>query len=661
MAAGGIGRWRVWAFGLVLLTLLAGWSVLLHQAENSVFSRVPLLDERQYLESAWEISSNGRQGLNSTGRPFFMSPLYPRVLNVLGVTTDPDELVVSPRTLLPLRIFQVLLWLATLILLRLLAGRLFARQTGPGSAWLWLPSFLFLLYGPLAVYTMMALVEMPLVFLLTLFLYLCTGQTRAWGRAILMGLVLGLAVLLRGSFLVLLPVGMLTLWLSSGPKRFRWLGLSAYLLAVLLVLAPAVWHNSRLTGQLSPPTLNGGLNLYLGNGPEATGLGAGFSSDWLADPAGVAELGRRLDRSDITMAEADGLWADQARKAMTESPLRVAGLWWRKIFLQIQGREMDQLTSLNGWRQEVPLLRILFLPWWALVIFAGVGLLGLADARSDSRFKWLVVVLLLLMGTQAVFFVVSRYRMVLVPIWCLLALSAGVQIRRWWSWKTAGWQRSSFLLPGVFLLTVFATIPWGMNVLDEVWQPLTVAHHAQRWALLGATESDCKDLEQSALLYEQSLARWPVQPEPYLGYAAVLRELDRPREADQVLQSGLERATPTHDLRRALVAAHLAAGRPDEGLVQARRLLAELPTDAETLHNLAVLLAGRNQVPEAVNLARQLVRAHPDLVQGYIDLGILLARMNRLDEARTVFQKGLEIAPGDPNLVENLNRIEGRK
>ncbi len=298
MAARGIGRWRVWAAGLVLLTLVAGWAVMLHQAEDSVFSRVPLLDERQYLESARDIPANGRDGLKSPERPFFMSPLYPRVLRTLGVKADPDDLVIPPKTLLPLRLFQILLWLGTLVLLRRLAGRLFAPQTGPGSVWLWLPSFLFLLYGPLAIYTMMALVEMPLVFLLTLFLYLCTGQNRVWSRVLLMGLVLGLAVLLRGSLMVLLPVGMLALCNAVGSKLIRWSAVGVFLLTVMLVLSPAVWHNSRLTGQLSPPTVNGGGLIPT----DATAIGVGDGKNVVQTQSYGPEARGGASRADLVVS-----------------------------------------------------------------------------------------------------------------------------------------------------------------------------------------------------------------------------------------------------------------------------------------------------------------------------------------------------------------------
>ena len=70
----------------------------------------------------------------------------------------------------------------------------------------------------------------------------------------------------------------------------------------------------------------------------------------------------------LRIAEADQLWRHLATEAMAHDPVRILGLMLKKMHLQTQAWEMDQVTSLGGWRREVPLLGVMILPWWALVV-----------------------------------------------------------------------------------------------------------------------------------------------------------------------------------------------------------------------------------------------------------------------------------------------------
>lgn len=624
------------AFLLIALAL-GLWTALTFQTSSSIFGRVPLLDERHYLQEAAALESGPADA------PHFLSPLYPRLLNLLGAGMGPEQDVLEPgqRGLLPW--FQGLLWLASALLLRGCVDRLWP-QTDP--RWCWLPSAFFLLHAPLLVYGQMALVEMPLVFLVTLSFYLWLDPRRSLWRAAGLGAAVGLAVLLRGSLGVLALLVLLQPGPGNPPRRGRGLEILLFLGVLLLVTAPAIRHNSLAAGRLGGPTLNGGLNLYLGNGPEATGLGAGFSTEWQDDPAGLAELSRRMGRPVTEPAEADALWTRLAWRAMAGDPLRTLGLWLRKMQLQLQGWQMDQITSLAGWRSEVGVLSVAFLPWSVPVILAVTAILA-GWGAVQRPVAWL----LLLMATQALFFVVHRYRMVLLPLLCLLALPGVLALA-----QGTGPSRRRALVG--LVLGAMLVFPWGLDEEREIWASLAPSNHAQRWAILASETGEPADWAEAARLYEQSVARSPALPGPWLGYAAVQRARGLSGAADAVLERGLVVAQPSAPLRRALLSTHLQAGRPAAAETQARALLAERPADAVALHNLAVLLAGQGRRDEAVNLARRLIEAHPADPQGYLDLGVLLAREGRRREAAEVFRQGLQAVPGEARLQENLRRLE---
>jgi len=649
---------RGWIWPLsVSLAALVFWVVFLDQAENSVFGRVPILDEVYYLDhaSAW------MQDSFPPDEPFFVSPLYPLLIALAGSGESvSDHRVFPPAELRGIRLFQISCWLGILWLLRLIAGRVLGRGMEPGwkkDLVVWLPAVLFALYRPAAVYTVSILLELPLVLLVTAAVYLMTrvvdnhGQKRVGGRDIMLlsalGVVVGLAGLLRGTaFLLVVPAMML-----AGGQIVGWrarFGRALLVLAVGLVLqVPAVIHNSRIAGRLTGPTLNAGVNLFIGNGPDAKGFYvAVVPGDWRHDPAGREYLGERWGGSTPTLAEADRIWGREAWRFMAADPVRTAGLWLKKVWLHLQGWEIDQLTPLTRWRKAASALGWLPVPF-ALMVALGFG--GMAGRWRDVRIRWWTAVLAVLIAGQSFFFVVSRYRLALVPVFCLLAVVGVVEILRK--------NRSATL---VSLLAVLLTVPWGLEGTREIWRAQALANEARRWAEVGEmeeSEDSASARETAESLYRASLAGKAVGPAPWLGLAVILIERGEREEAAGILAEGALATSRNLEINKALLALRLEDGRRAEALELTRAILADHPRDGDTLHNRTVLLAELGRPEEAMAVARDLIGAHPGDAQGYIDLGIILARAGRREEARAVLERGLQADPGNLHLESNLDLL----
>lgn len=466
-----------------------------------------------------------------------------------------------------------------------------------------------------------------------------------------LGAVVGLAGLLRGTALVLLvPAVVLVAGQPAGNSSGRQVHLGRALLvlaAVSMVLAPAVIHNSRIAGWLTGPTLNAGVNLFIGNGPDANGFYvAVVPGDWRHDPAGRQYLGDRWGGPAPTLADADRIWSREARRAMAENPPRTAGLWLKKVWLHLQGWEIDQLTPLAGWRKAAPVLAWLPVPF-ALIVALGLG--GMAGRWRDTRVRWLTSALIVLVAGQSFFFVVSRYRLALVPVLCLLAVVGAVEILRK--------NRRAVL---VSILAVLLTVPWGLGGTRAMWRAQAQANEARRWAEIAVAE----DAEDSATareiaenLYRESLAGKAAGPAPWLGLAALLVERGQREEAAGILAEGALVTFRNLEINKALLALWLEDGRLTEALELTSTVLADHPRDADTLHNRTVLLAEVGRSAEAMTVARDLIGAHFGDPRGYIDLGIILARGGRREEARAVFEQGLQVLPDNPHLQRNLELL----
>lgn len=136
---------------------------------------------------------------------------------------------------------------------------------------------------------------------------------------------------------------------------------------------------------------------------------------------------------------------------------------------------------------------------------------------------------------------------------------------------------------------------------------------------------------------------------PYLELAAFEAAQRRLDHAERVLRAGLAAAGDDPDsplLRRGLAELLGSQARWDEAL--------EIPVDAGLEARLRVgaaresRAAGRTR--EAEEGLRRAIGLDPHLREGWLDLASLLAHGERLQEARSVAERGLEIHEGDPEL-----------
>lgn len=644
-AAGGRTRRSWWPGAALAILVLVGWSVVLVQAESSVFGLVPILDEVFYLDRAAELDGL----LPPADSAHFMSPLYPLLVKAAGGGGGvPADRVVPPRTLRGLRLLQIACWCGVVALMRVAAGRVLPADLPHRTLLVWLPSFLAAGYLPFAVYALAVLVEVPFLLLTTaaLVLVLPGGRGRAPGFAAAAGagLCLGAAGLLRGTALVLVPVAAVVL--AAGLTHRRLPTLAVLVAAAALVQLPATLHNSHIEGRPVGPILNGGVNLAIGNGPEANGFYvAVVPGDWRHDPAGRAHLAREAGRDQVSLAEADRIWAGVAGREMRARPLRTAGLWLKKIWLHLQAWEIDQLTPLAGWRRTVPALRLLLAPWFLLVVLAAAGVADLAWRRPPGWWRlpaWAGA----LLAVQSLFFVVSRYRLGLLSVLALLAaVGAAALLRR---------VRPALVGAVVGLLLV---VPWGLGDVQELWHAQALANEAHRRAELGMARDDADELDRSEELYRRAIDEGAAGPAVWLGLTDLLRREGKHDAAVEVAREGIRRAPQSVELRHVVASILLEEGNPEAA---ARHLLAVLtldPDDTEALHNLTVLETGAGNLAEAERLARRLVEIRPDSPQGYLDLGVVLARAGDRTAAAEAFRRGLEAVPGDARLTENLRRL----
>jgi tetratricopeptide (TPR) repeat protein len=648
---------------LVAVVLAAFWAVVWLQSADSALTRVPVLDEAWYLREAARIRDDG-----IVGRPFVMSPLYPIAAAVLGAgRTLPGGVLEGghPRALLAM---QAAAWMAigalifTTVRERGGAGR-------AGAVIAFGAALLFWLYRPGAVYARTILLEIPLALTVTAYLALLScwrvrTTRRPFVVLLVAGLCLGLATLLRAHVLALLVPGAVVVAVRTRRWRVAAVPIAVLMGGALLPVVLAAAHNTAACSRPAGPVLNGGINLYLGNVASSRGLFVTpVGLDLEREPAGQSYLAGRFHRDDLGVCEADRLWFAEALREIRAHPGRAAGGWLRKVWLHAQGWEISQVTPLGAWAREVPVLRALWVPYGMLTV---LGLAGLAAALGRGRSADDVAVavlwggsLVLLVALQSLVFVVSRYRLVLVPPLCVLA---GLGALRLWPLLVARRWRAARLPAAVALVAVIAGVPWGLSETRRLWAALETQNEALRWERWAAAQPDAsgRAWPRAQRLYRDLIAAQPERGEAYLGLARVLFAAGEVSAASEVLAGGLVRADQTEPLQRELVSLLLQQQRLSEARVQLEAFLREHPQDADMLHNLTVLLGKTGRWEQAHDVARRMRAAAPDDARSYLDLAAIQVVLGRRDDAVAILAEGLSRLPGHPELAATLERVRAR-
>ncbi len=183
--------------------------------------------------------------------------------------------------------------------------------------------------------------------------------------------------------------------------------------------------------------------------------------------------------------------------------------------------------------------------------------------------------------------------------------------------------------------------------------------------LAEALEAGGRDGEALAAL-EAALAQRPDFAGAVINAGLLLRKMDRHSDAQAKLRSidllalcssgrhaeaeslarQLTHSWPDYGFGWKVLGAVLAMKRQYEAAAPAlRRALEVMPTDAETHHNLAIVLHAQARLQEAESSYRRALELKPDYFEAHNNYSNLLQALGRLDEAEASCRRSLEINP----------------
>ncbi|ONI73152.1 hypothetical protein ALI144C_45270 [Actinosynnema sp. ALI-1.44] len=350
-------------------------------------------DEHVYLELTQSLA-DGRGFAFGTDATAYRPPGYPFLLLPLHLVSGGNVFVMR---LLGVLCLAGAVWFGYLLARRIssVAGALVAAVTA---------------VYPLFVYTATALYpQIPaLLLLLVMFEFGLRAKDR-WVWAIPSGLAAGFLTITVPSFAPTLVL--LALFIGWRARKA---------IAILLVAAaviPVLWcaRNAVVMGSFIPVSTNNGVNLLLGNNPDATGS-SGTSVDVSAYEQRAKEL--KLDEVGI-----DEFYSDQAVDWITANPAQAAGLYAAKV---AHNFAYSDTLKTEGQGASDLLAALSYYPLLALALLRVMLSKRFPLHRVDKLCLWAIVLNVLLL---AVFFTRIRFRVPLDELTIVLAAST---VAVWW-------------------------------------------------------------------------------------------------------------------------------------------------------------------------------------------------------------------------------------
>ncbi|MCB1053270.1 MAG: glycosyltransferase family 39 protein, partial [Acidobacteria bacterium] len=423
---------RPWALIVILaLALILRLGYLSQVAQESDFSN-PYIDAAYHNVLArgmafgdWTLPPEVNDPHFQT-TPYFRGPGYPFLLALMYKFSGGSYW--APR------IFQIGLGLLNLLLVFRLGRRLFSERAGLIAA------ALMATYWGMIYFEAELLAPIPVISVLLLLLHysLDLEKRTRFRDFLVLGLLFGFGALLRANILLCVPIFLVWFWVLAQKKwpvglRF----LAPFGLGAALVILPVTWRNYAVSGEWVLISSNSGINLYIGNNPEADGYSAvipdlntltglegwnSFDYDLIVQKLSLHE-GRNLTHTQVSQ-----FFSKKAKEFIFQNPGAFVKLCFRRLGLMIGPAEPHNNKMLELEREYHWILR--YLPRFSLVF--ALSLFGVAlwiyDTRRlkrswlENRGMWLMFAWIFLYGGSYLpFFVTGRFRMPLLPFLMLIA------------------------------------------------------------------------------------------------------------------------------------------------------------------------------------------------------------------------------------------------
>ncbi|HUV86651.1 MAG TPA: tetratricopeptide repeat protein [bacterium] len=471
------------------------------------------------------------------------------------------------------------------------------------------------------------------------------ASTSRWspGRAAAAGALIALGALARPNYLLLLlPVALAIWFLAEGASRLaRGKYVAALVAAAAVVVAPCAVRNYVVGRDVVLISSNGGVNLFIGNNPQANGTFKApgpWPAHMEASSTAYAEekLGRPLKPSEVS-----AFFTREAVKYALTRPGDYTTKVGRRLRLLASAYEIPNHQDFNFFRPRSGVLKILPFTWGIILPWA---LAGAALAAPRRKFWPALALLAVYLGSLAtLFFVTGRYRFPAFPLLAVFAAAAVVGLvdaaRARTRWKIA--------VGAAVVIAGYAAAYWPPPANVIIAEAYSYHHLGGAYASLGDDRAAARAYEKAVALEPEDAFSWN-----NLGLAYI--RLDNVPAAKRALDEALRLTPDNPDTLNSYGTLLLYQGRYAEAERFVAGALARDPDNVPALVNYGIVLLARRDGDGALRTLERAAALNPRYANAYFNMGLVYEARGDFAAAAAAYRKGLEF---DPRNAEGRRRL----
>lgn len=477
------------------------------------------------------------------------------------------------------------------------------------------------------------------------------ASTTRWSlrRAAAAGALISVGALARPSYLLLLLPAALVIWfLAEGTSRLaRGKYVAALVAAAALVVAPCAVRNYVVGRDVVLISSNGGVNLFIGNNPQANGTFKApgpWPAHLEASSTAYAEekLGRPLKPSEVS-----AFFTREAATYVVTQPGDYLTKVGRRLRLVAGAYEIPNHMDFNFFRPRSGVLKILPFTWGIIFPWA---LAGAVLAAARRKFRPTLALAVVYLGSLAtLFFVTGRYRFPAFPLLAVFAAAAAVGLveaaRSRTKWKIA--------VGAAVVIAGYVAAYWPPPANVKISEAYSHHHLGGAYASLGDDRAAAKAYEKAVAVAPEDAFSWN-----NLGLAYI--RLNNVPAAERALDQALKLTPDNPDTLNSYGTLLLYQDRYAEAERFIGGALARDPDNVPALVNYGIVLLARRDGDGALRTLERAAALNPGYANAYFNMALVYEVRGDLAAAAAAYRRGLEFAPGNAEACRRLAAITGR-
>ncbi len=568
------------------------------------------------------------------------------------------------------RVVQMALGAVNCVLVYFLGKKTFCRQVGVISA------LICCVYGVLIYFDAEFLYVGLAIFInLSLILSLLHSieKPRVW-KWIACGILLGLSLQTNASIMLFIPLLFVWLFLFAyekkqeevsnldiSKKRFK-KAIRTFLLVILgfsLVMLPFTLRNYFMGGDLVMVGSAVGINLHIGNNPNADGKSVNvptrdfsYSSGWHDNTLIAAKKGaeREMGR-ELLPSEASNYWIKKSLGFILTHPGTTLCLMFRKFFYFFNAYEIAENQSIYFYRIWSSLLKVLVFHNNILAFPFGIicplALLGiLFCSKKDRSTVLLLIYMASFLFLMMIFFVCSRYRAIAIPVFVIFAGSGVV-------WYVDRIKQRQFKIIFKSFVPLICFFIFSNLTIFEIRQ-----EDDSRWFLnLGTAYRNKGQNEKAIKSYQAAKKVNPRNPDPVYNLGVLYMEKQEYQKAIEEFRMSINIDEHDSAAYSNLGIVLMKQKRFDEAIASFQSALSLDPADVGAAANLGAALIAKGDYPAALLVLKSGLERDQNFPPLHLYLGIVFEETGKYVDAEKAYLSAIKQKPEYTQAYFGLSKL----